>query len=134
MKTSKIIPVPKPKYAKAMNDFRPVALKPVPMKCLEKFVLNSFLPSCQPHFDDHQYAYRARKGVEDAILYFTDNIYKHLETPKSYVRTLFLDFSSAFNTIQPHLLVPKLLKMGINKNTCLWILNCLLQKPQFVFF
>ena len=24
--------------------------------------------------------------------------------------------------------------MGINKNTCLWILNFLLQRPQFVFF
>ena len=35
-KTSKIIPVPKSKTAKEMNDFRPVALTSVPMKCLEK--------------------------------------------------------------------------------------------------
>ena len=37
-KTSKIIPVPKSKTAKEMNDFRPFALTSVPMKCLEKFV------------------------------------------------------------------------------------------------
>ena len=132
-KTSKIIPVPKNKYAKAMNDFRPVALTSVLMKCLEKFVLSSFLPKCELYLDPNQYAYQKRKGVEDAILYFTDNIYKHLETPKAYARTLFLDFSSAFNTIQPHLLIPKLLNIGINKNVCLWILDFLTQRPQFVF-
>ena len=117
-----------------MNDFRPVALTSVPMKCLEKFVLSSFLPKCESYLDPNQYAYRKRKGVEDAILYFTDNVYKHLETPKAYARTLFLDFSSAFNTIQPHLLIPKLLNIGINKNLCLWILDFLTQRPQFVFF
>ena len=49
-----------------------------------------------------------------------------------YVRTLFVDFSSAFNTIQPHLLIPKLLQMNINKSTCLWILDFLTERPQFV--
>ena len=132
-KTPKIIPVPKSKTAKEMNDFRPVALTPVPMKCLEKFVLKSFLPTCEPYLDPNQFAYRAKRGVEDAILFFTNNVYSHLDTPKSYVRTLFLDFSSAFNTIQPHLLIPKLLNMGVNKNICLWILEFLTERPQFVF-
>ena len=45
---------------------------------------------------------------------------------------LFIDFSSAFNTIQPHLLIPKLIDMGVNSNITLWILDFLTQRPQYV--
>ena len=95
--------------------------------------MNKFLPTCQPYLDPLQFAYRANRGVEDAILCFTQNLYKHIDQPKCYVRTLFIDFSSAFNTIQPHLLLPKLLNMNVNKSICLWILDFLTQRPQFVY-
>lgn len=132
-KTSKIIPVPKTPKAKDMNDFRPIALTPIPMKCLERIVLEQFLPQCGPHLDNNQFAYKAKRGVDDAILLFVQNIYKHLDLNHAYVRTLFVDFSSAFNTIQPHLLVPKLLEMEINPNIVLWLLNFLTNRPQFVY-
>ena len=115
-----------------MNDLRPVALTSVPFKCLEKLVLSSILPVCSPCLDPLQFAYKAKRGVEDAITIFTNNLYSHLDTPKSYVRTLFIDFSSAFNTIQPHLLIPKLLDIGVPKCTTLWILDFLTKRPQFV--
>ena len=76
------------------------------------------MPTCQPFLDDHQYAYRAREGVEDVIILYFTAIFSNILRHKSYVTTLFLDLSSAFNTIQPHLLVPKFLEMGGNKNTC----------------
>ena len=47
------------------------------------------------------FIYKARRGVEDAIILFTNNLYLHLDITKSYVRTLIIDFSSAFYTIQP---------------------------------
>ena len=111
-KTSKIIPVPKSSSVSQMNDLRPVALTSIPMKCLERLVLKSVLPLCAPHLDQRQFAYKADRSVEDAILYFTNNVYQHLDKPKGYVRTLFIDFSSAFNTIQPHILIPKLQAMN----------------------
>ena len=131
-KTSKIVPVPKSTKAKELNDFRPVALTSVPMKCLEKIVQHHLMSSCRPLLDSNQFAYKAHRGVEDAILVFTQNIYKHLDTPKAYVRTLFIDFSSAFNTIQPHLLVPKLQEMDIDPVILRWVLNYLTNRPQFV--
>ena len=115
-----------------MNDLRPIALTSIPMKCLEKLVLKHILPVCQPSLDPCQFAYKANRSVEDAILYFTNNLYTHLDFPRSYVRTLFIDFSSAFNTIQPHLLIPKLRDMGVSKCLSLWILDFLTQRPQFV--
>ena len=132
-KTSKITPVPKSNSIKQMNDLRPIALTSLPMKCLEKLILKRILPECQSHLDPYQFAYKAKRSVEDAILYFTNNIYSHLDIPKSYVRSLFIDFSSAFNTIQPHILIPKLLHMGVNRTATQWILNFLTKRPQFVF-
>ena len=52
---------------------------------------------------------------------------------KCYVRIAIYRFSSAFNTIQPHRLIPKLIQMNVSKSICLWILGFLIQRPQFVF-
>ena len=59
--------------------------------------------------DPLQFAYRAGRGVEDASLMLLNSLYHHLEGPLTLARLLLIDFSSAFNTIQPHLLVEKLL-------------------------
>ena len=130
---SKIVPVPKSNNVKELNDLRPIALTSTLVKILDRIVMNTFLPICQPFLDPLQFAYRKNRGVEDAILSFTHNLYKHIDQPKCYVRTLFIDFSSAFNTIQPHLLIPKLIQMNVSKSICLWILEFLTQRPQFVF-
>ena len=82
-----------------MNDFRPVALTSIAMKCFERIILNNLLYNVNHLLDPYQFAYRARRGVEDAKLCILNSVYKHLELPKSYVRILFVDFSSAFNTI-----------------------------------
>ncbi|KAI3357172.1 hypothetical protein L3Q82_015631 [Scortum barcoo] len=49
-----------------------------------------------------------------------------------YVRMLFIDYSSAFNTIVPSKLVTKLRDLGINSALCDWILNFLTGRPQAV--
>lgn len=58
--------------------------------------------------DPLQFAYKPRRGVEDASLTLTNLIAAHLENPANYVRILFMDFSSAFNTTQPHILINRL--------------------------
>ncbi len=50
----------------------------------------------------------------------------------SYARLLFVDFSSAFNTILPDRLVNKLLDLGISHSICLWIKNFLSDRSQKV--
>ncbi|KAK3564378.1 hypothetical protein QTP86_017317 [Hemibagrus guttatus] len=56
LKTTTIIPVPKHSSAEFLNDFHPVALNPIVMKCFEKLVL-SHLIACLP---PHQFAYRPK--------------------------------------------------------------------------
>ena len=62
------------------------------------------------------------------------NAFLHLDKAGSYVRILFIDFSSAFNTIQPHLLALKLLHLDVSPKLILWIVNFLLHRTQSVRF
>ena len=131
-KTSEIVPTPKKPKVKVLNDLRPVALTPVVVKCFERLVLLRLLPAVYPYQDPFQFAYKKKRSVDDAIAYFFDNIYKHLDTSGNYCRVLFIDFSSAFNTIQPKILVEKLLELKVNKYLCSWIFDFLTERPQFV--
>ncbi|GFR65666.1 hypothetical protein ElyMa_005537100 [Elysia marginata] len=131
-KTSEIIPVPKKSQVKELNDLRPVALTSIVTKCFEKIIVKEVKRCFSVFQDPLQFAYREKRSVEDAILVFFQNIYKHLDVPRSYCRILFIDFSSAFNTIQPHLVISKLSKMNLNTNLIAWILDFLTFRPQFV--
>ena len=115
-KNSCIIPVPKKPVISCMNDLRPVALTAVPMKLLERLFLNNFKKLVSSFLDPLQFAYQKGRNCEDAILSLLDKLYCHLEGAKrgNSVRLLFFDFSSVFNTIQPHILVRKLIKISIS--------------------
>ena len=132
-KLSEVIPVPKKPNFSAMNDLRPVALTSIIMKCFERLVLSCLKTSIKSSLDPLQFAYREKRNVEDAVILFVDNVLKHLEGSRKYARCLFIDFSSAFNTIQPHILVQKLLTYEtINKNLIGWILQFLTKRTQYV--
>ena len=131
-KMSCIIPVPKKPVCNVMNDFRPVAMTSSVMKVFERLLLSVLQNKLTEFIDPLQFAYRKNRSVEDAILFVLNSVYEHLEIPGSYVRMMFFDFSSAFNTIQPHLMANKLLNMNVDQNTILWILDYLTNRPQFV--
>ena len=120
-KLSHIVPIPKIPKPVVHNDFRPIALTPVIMKCFEKLVRNALVP--QVKIDPFQFAYQPNKGVEDAIMTLWHKLCEHLDKPKTYVRALFADFSSAFNTIDPNCLKHKLQVMKVHPVLCSWILN-----------
>jgi hypothetical protein len=131
-KTSCIVPVPKKVNVSCLNDLRPVALTSHVMKVFERIVLSTLRVQVSTFQDPLQFAYRARVGVDDALLFLVNTIYSHLEKSCSYVRIMFFDFSSAFNTIQPHLLAQKMNLMFLHPNTVKWTLDYLTDRPQFV--
>ncbi len=53
-------------------------------------------------------------------------------TNGNYVRLLFIDYSSAFNTIVPTKLAVKLSDLGLNTSLCDWIQDFLTARPQVV--
>ncbi|KAI3368909.1 hypothetical protein L3Q82_025424 [Scortum barcoo] len=82
--------------------------------------------------DPHQYAYRKNRSTEDAISSVVHTALTHLENKDSYVRLLFVDFTSAFNTIIPQTLVQKLTTLGLSSTLCNWVLDFLTDRPQSV--
>ena len=99
---------------------------------MERIVLKRLLVATQSFQDPLQFAYTPNRNTEDAILTVTHAVLKHLEKPKASARMLFLDFSSAFNTIQPHLLMRKLMVMDTNPVIIRWLCSFLTDRPQRV--
>ncbi|KAK3510307.1 hypothetical protein QTP70_035175, partial [Hemibagrus guttatus] len=131
-KTSAIVPVPKKTKITGLNDYRPVALTSVVMKSFERLVLSYLKDITDPLLDPLQFAYRANRSVDDAVNMALHFILQHLDSPGSYTRILFVDFSSAFNTIIPALLRDKLFRLNVPDSMCSWITDFLTDRRQFV--
>uniref|UniRef100_A0A8C9W7S9 Reverse transcriptase domain-containing protein n=1 Tax=Scleropages formosus TaxID=113540 RepID=A0A8C9W7S9_SCLFO len=131
-KRSTIIPIPKKPKITGLNDYRPVALTSVVMKSLEKLVLDYLKDITGPLLDPLQFAYRANRSADDAVNMGLHYILQHLDKPGTYARILFVDFSSAFNTIIPHLLLSKLSQLSVPTSICQWITNFLTDRQQIV--
>ena len=95
------------------------------MKATERVLHVHLQKQTAAFMDSFQFAYRQNGSVDDAILNVSNNIYSHLEKPGTCIRLMFYNFSSAFNTIQPHLLSEKLLNMNVHASTVTWILDYL---------
>jgi hypothetical protein len=133
-KESTLVPLPKSYIPEVKNDLRPVALTALIMKNFEKLFAGILGPEVDFIRDILQFAYKQKSGVEDAVLTLLNCVHKHLDQPHSAVRTLFIDFSSAFNTISPLLLVKKLTQAGVNPRLITWIASFLTNRTQRVRF
>ncbi|KAL0178960.1 hypothetical protein M9458_024402, partial [Cirrhinus mrigala] len=127
-KRSTIIPVSKKPKITGINDYRPVVLTSVIMKSLEKLVLAYLKDTTGPLLDPLQFAYRANRSVDDAVNMGLHFILQHLDRPGTYVRILFVDFSSAFNTIIPTLLQTKLNQLSVPSSISQWITSFLTER------
>ncbi|KAI3358148.1 hypothetical protein L3Q82_003149 [Scortum barcoo] len=131
-KAATIIPVPKKSSPSCFNDYRPVALTPIIMKCFERLVLSHIKSTLPPAWtrtsshteqNDPQTMQFALPSTQRSPIWTRQD---------SYVRMLFIDFSSAFNTIIPQQLICKLDKLGLSTSLCNWLLDFLSQRPQAV--
>ena len=128
------------------------------MKCLAllvrrnarfRIVLPQLRSFIHDSLDPFQFAYQSNRSCEDALLVTISEVTSHLDSKLSVkkntvsgiitksrnsVRMMFFDFSSAFNTIQPHLLANKMLSMSVPSDMILWIIDYLTSRSQFVVF
>jgi hypothetical protein len=101
----------------------------VAMKCFERLVMahiNTIIPET---LDPLQFAYHPNRSTDDAISIALHIALYHLDKNNTYVRMLFLDYSSVFNTIVPSKLITKLRTLGLNTSLCNWILEFLTGHP-----
>lgn len=102
-KMATIILVPNKSNPASLNDFRPLFKKLLwQWNAQERLLKTKVLEQTEHPLYPLQFAYRCGKGVEDATLAILNLIHKHLEKENSHSRILFIDFSSAVSTRQPH--------------------------------
>ncbi|KAI5086940.1 gastrula zinc finger protein XlCGF28.1-like, partial [Silurus meridionalis] len=132
-KESIIVPVPKNNAPTSLNEYRPVALTSLIMKTFERIVKDTLLSMVQANLDPFQFAYRSGRGVDDVICALLNMILAHLEGAKTFVCLVFIDFSSAFNCIQPHILAERLKSVhNIDYGLISWLMDFLTNRSQRV--
>ncbi len=77
-----------------------------------------------------QFAYRAKRSVDDAVNMGLHYVLLHLEKTGMYARILFVDFSSAFKTIIPNLILHKLTQLSVPTSVCQRITSFLTDRQQ----
>jgi hypothetical protein len=71
--------------------------------------INTIIPET---LDPFEFAYRPNRSTDDAISIALHTALSNLHKINTYVRILFIDYSSAFNTIVPSKLITKLKDPG----------------------
>ncbi len=127
------IPVPKNNKPSCLNDYQPVALTSIVMKVFERLVKSHISSSIPVTLYPLQFAYRPKRSTDDAISHILHSSLTHIDSSNgNYARLLFIDYSSAFNTIVPIKLTSKLTGLGLNTSLCDWIQDFLTGRPQVV--
>jgi hypothetical protein len=98
------------------------------MKCFKRLVMahNTIIPEI---LDPLQFAYRPNRSTDNAISITLHSALSQLDERNTYVRMLFIDYSSAFNTIVP---ITKLRTLGLSTSLCNWILDFLTGRHRVV--
>ncbi len=128
-----VITVPKNSKPSCLNDYRPFALTSIVMKVFERLLKKHICSSIPATLEPLQFAYRPNRSTDDAISQVLHSSLTHIDSKNgNYVRLLFIDYSSAFNTIVPIKLAIKLTDLGLNSSLCDWIQDVLTGRPQVV--
>ncbi len=125
--------MPKNNKPSCLNDYRPVALTSIVMKVFERLVKSHISSSVPVTLDPLQFAYRPNRYTDDAISHILHSSLTHIDSNNgNFARLLFIDYSSAFNTIVPIKLSSKLTDLSLNSSLCDWIQDFLTGRPQVV--
>lgn len=91
----------------SLNDYPPVALTPIIMKCLKRLVKDCITLALPPSVDSPRSAYRPKRSNWGRCALCAKGL-EHLEKHNTHVRMLFVDFRSSFNTEIPQQLMSTL--------------------------
>lgn len=121
LKSSIIVPVPKKPSITCLNDYQPVALTLVIMKCFEKILLKHIRDIIPVDLDSLQFAYRGNRS-ENAVSLILHAILTHFLHSNTYVGMLFVNLSSTFNVVRDK---PALRhhNLGLPVYLCCWIID-----------
>ena len=87
-KIATIVPIPKNVKVTELNDYRPVVLTSVIMKCFERLVKDHITSTLLVTLDPLQFAYHPNRSTDDAIAITLHTALSHLDKRNTYARML----------------------------------------------
>lgn len=84
-KTTTIVPLPKKNTVTCLNDYRPIALTSIVMKCFERIIMTHIKKTIPDTLDPLQFAYRRNRSIDDAVNTAIHTALTHLENKDTYV-------------------------------------------------
>ena len=135
LKLAKIIPIHKTGNKTDLSNYRPISILPTFSKVFEslmKYHLMLYLNKMKI-LNNRQFGFRPGLSTFDAINTFTSDLYTALNKNKS-ILSIFIDFSKAFDTVQPNILLDKMYHYGIRGCIHAWFTSYLNNRQQYTTF
>ena len=114
------------------SDLRPISLTPILSKELETHIVRWIWDSIDGSVDPTQYGSVKGCSTTQALVNLIHNWYQATDTLGQDVRTLFLDYSKAFDLINHNILLHKLEILGVPPLILKWIASFLCERKQHV--
>lgn len=133
MKLAKVIPIFKKGEKEDANNYRPISITSSFSKIYEKVFLNRL----QYHFDRNniispeQHGFQKGKSTVTALFDFAQQVYNSIGA-REKLNVILYDFSNAFGTLYPQLLLRKLKIYGVTDVAISWMHCFLIQREQYV--
>lgn len=95
-------------------------------------MVSIFKSEVESELDPLQFVFRQGRRADDAMNSIGHLFLQHLEDPEADARLLLTGFSSALNTLQPHLLLKKTAQMSVNPFIIKWSYSFSTNRTQHV--
>ena len=132
-KKAKIIPIHKKGDRKIMKNYRPVSLLNVAGMVCERIVCMQIEDFFERNslFGEFQFGFRKQKSTVSELLTLFDNLMQ-AKGERQEIALLLYDLSSAFDTVDPGILIAKLKLYGFDKGAMSWVESYLSGRQQCV--
>ena len=131
-----VTPIQKCPQPKKISDLRKISLTSQYSKLFEGFLKDWILEDIKHHVDPSQYGARKGSGTEHLIVAYVDRVLKSLDSvrQRSAVIAAAVDWSAAFDRLDPTLTVQKMIKIGIRPSLIPVLISYMSQRRMIVKF
>ena len=134
-KMSQITPLPKCNNPSEYKHYRPISLLFHLGKLAEQVIVDKMRFTIDKVISPSQFAYRPNLSTTDALLKYIDDLTEQLDDPGTkFIQSAFLDFSKAFDRLQPALVIEKMISYGFHTKIVSLVSSFLSGRKQCVKF